>query len=305
MSIQSTLDPACRSCESTPDVATIIEGRSHDIGGFSVRRILPSASRRQVGPFVFFDHMGPAALPPGCGLDVRPHPHIHLATMTYLFAGEIIHRDSLGSHQAICPGAINWMTAGRGIVHSERTGAEERARGPRLHGLQMWIALPAAHEETEPAFHHHPAETLPVVERGGARLRVLAGEAYGVASPVHVFSPLFGVEAHLPEGAEIELPLEPRERAVYVAEGSIRCGPERAAAGTMLVISTGSSPTVRSEADARVMLLGGEALDGERHLWWNFVSSRRERIEQAKRDWKEGRFPKVPGDEQEFIPLPE
>lgn len=309
MSTQPTDTPDFRSCESTPAVEIIIEGRARDIDGFSVRRILPSMSRRAIGPFVFFDHMGPASLPPGHGLDVRPHPHINLATVTYLFEGEIVHRDSLGSHQAIRPGAINWMTAGRGIVHSERTGPDERARGPHTHGIQLWVALPIEHEETEPEFHHHPASTLPEIKHelghGGARLRVLAGSAYGVTAPVRVFSPLFYVEAIMPTGSEVELPNDHHDRAAYVAEGSVECGAERAGPGSMLVIAPGRSATLTATADARVMLLGGAPLEGERHIWWNFVSSRKERIEQAKRDWKEGRFPKVPGDEAEHIPLPD
>jgi hypothetical protein len=305
MSVQPVIDPTCRKCGTTPVVETIIEGRPRDLGGFSVRRILPSSSRRLVGPFIFFDHMGPAALPKGRGIDVRPHPHINLATVTYLFEGEIVHRDSLGSHQPIRPGAINWMTAGRGIVHSERTGDEERARGPRVHGIQLWVALPQEHEETEPEFHHHPAETLPELAQSGARLRVLAGSAYDVSSPVHTFSPLFYAEAIIPAGAKIELPEEHHDRAAYVAAGNVRCGPEHASVGRMLVFSPDSTATLEAVTDARVMLLGGQPLEGERHIWWNFVSSRRERIEQAKRDWKEGRFPKVPGDEEEYIALPE
>jgi redox-sensitive bicupin YhaK (pirin superfamily) len=305
MSMPPALDPTSKRCESTPAIATIIDGRERDIGAFSVRRLLPSAACRLVGPFIFFDHMGPATLPPGEGLDVRPHPHINLATVTYLFEGEIVHRDSLGYHQTIRPGAINWMTAGRGIVHSERTGEKERARAARVHGIQLWIALPTESEEVEPEFSHHPADTLPALERDGVRLRVLAGAAYGVTSPVHVFSPLFYVEALVPAGGRLELPAEYPERAVYVAEGGVQCGPEHAEAGRMLVLSPGAAPRLESRSGARVMLLGGAPIDGERHIWWNFVSSSKERLEQAKRDWKEGRFPKVPGDEDEYIPLPE
>lgn len=238
-------------------------------------------------------------------MDVRPHPHINLATVTYLFEGEIVHRDSLGVQQPIRPGAVNWMTAGRGIVHSERTSDEERARGPRLHGIQLWIALPAEHEETAPAFHHHPADTLPELVRERATLRILAGTAYGLVSPVVTFSPLFYVEALLTSGASLELPMEHRERAAYVAEGSVRCGAERAEAGRMLVFTPDTQVALETDTGARVMLLGGAPLDGERHIFWNFVSSRSERIEQAKSDWKEGRFAKVPGDEVEFVPLPE
>ena len=305
MSIQPILDPACKKAEATPSVETIIDARPRELGGFSVRRLLPSGSRRLVGPFLFFDHLGPASFPKGSGIDVRPHPHVNLATVTYLFEGEIVHRDSLGSLQAIRPGAINWMTAGRGIVHSERTGPEERARGPRVHGIQMWVALPQEHEEVEPSFHHHPADTLPEIEQGRARLRILAGSAYGATSPVHTYSPLFCVDATIPAGAEIQIPTEHHDRAAYVATGDVRCASEQAGAGRMLVFSPGSEVTMRAATDARVMLVGGAPLAGERHIWWNFVSTRQERIEQAKRDWQQGRFPTVPGDEEEFIPLPE
>jgi len=297
-------EPRCTTCATTPAIETIIEARTRDLGGFSVGRVLPSARRRLVGPFIFFDHMGPVAFPPGQGIDVRPHPHIHLATVTYLFEGEIVHRDSLGSLQAIRPGAINWMTAGRGIVHSERTAPELRTAGSRLHGLQLWVALPKAHEESEPDFRHYPAASLPEVEQRGARVRVLAGTAYGAASPVQTLNPLLYVEATIPAGGELPLPEEHRERAAYVVEGVIRCGAERLDPLRMAVFAPGSAPPLRAESAARVMLIGGAPIDGERHLWWNFVSSSRDRIEQAKRDWKEGRFPPVPG-ETEFIPLPE
>ncbi len=305
MSIQPATDPACTACDSTADIAALIDGKPRDIGGFSVRRLLPSAACRRVGPFVFFDHMGPATLDAGQGLDVRPHPHIGLATVTYLFEGEILHRDSLGSHQVIRPGAVNWMTAGRGIAHSERSGDEERQRRSQLDGLQLWVALPTAYEETEPEFHHHAADTLPVVHQAGTRLRVLAGEAYGAKAPVHVLSPLFYVEAFLPVGGTLALPDDYPERAVYVIEGEIECGPERAALGRMLVFERGRRINISAADGARVMLLGGEPLDGERHIWWNFVSSSKERIAQARRDWQTGRFPAVPGDEREFIRAPD
>jgi redox-sensitive bicupin YhaK (pirin superfamily) len=258
-----------------------------------------------VGPFVFFDHFGPAAFAPGEGMTVRPHPHIGLATVTYLFEGEIIHRDSLGSEQAIRPGDINWMTAGRGIVHSERTHPDRRKQGSPLHGLQLWVALPTAHEEVEPSFHHHPAVTMPERKWGGIDLRIMAGSAYDMTSPVACLSPLFYVDATLPAESELPLPVEHEERAVYVVEGAVRCGGERAEVGRMLVLPKGATVAVRAEQSARVVLVGGAPLDGERHIEWNFVSSSKERILRAKRDWKEGRFPKVPGDESEFIPLPE
>jgi redox-sensitive bicupin YhaK (pirin superfamily) len=305
MSVLPAVDPVCSLSSKTSAIETVIQARSRDLGGFAVGRVLPSAARRLVGPFIFFDHMGPADLPAGRGLDVRPHPHIGLATVTYLFEGEIVHRDSLGSHQPIRPGAINWMTAGRGIVHSERTGPELRRAGSRMHGLQLWVALPLAHEESEPAFHHHSAETLPSLEIGGARIRVLAGSAFGKSSPVKVLSPLFYVEAAMPAGCELPVPSEHEERAAYIVDGIVTCGGEQAERGRMLVFAKGAEVALRAMTDARIALIGGAPIDGERHIWWNFVSSSEARIEQAKRDWKEGRFPKVPGDKAEFIPLPE
>jgi len=304
MSWRQADDPLCTNCATTPAVETIIAPRKRDIGGFSVGRLLPAAARRRVGPFVFFDHMGPVDFAPGQGIDVRPHPHINLATVTYLFEGEIVHRDSVGSVQAIEPGAINWMTAGSGIVHSERTGPERRKTGSRVHGLQLWVALPKAHEKTEPEFRHYPASSLPELEQNGARIRVLAGSAYGAASPVKTLSPLFYAEATIPAGSELPVPMEHEERAAYIVGGTVQCGAERVEASHMIVFAARSSPVLRAESAARVMLLGGAPLDGDRHLWWNFVSSSRERIEQAKRDWKEGRFARVPG-ETDFIPLPD
>ncbi|MDE2449908.1 MAG: pirin family protein [Gammaproteobacteria bacterium] len=286
-------------------LSLVIDKRQRDLGGFEVGRVLPFAQRRMVGPFIFFDHMGPAAFSPGRGIDVRPHPHIGLATVTYLFEGEIVHRDSLGSDQPIRPGDVNWMTAGRGIVHSERTGAEPRQAGSRLDGLQLWVALPLRHEETEPEFHHHPARDLPAVAVGDARIRVLAGSAYGVTSPVRTFSPLFYIDAAIAAGSELPLPDEHQERAAYVVSGTVECGGQRAERGRMLVFTPDAPATLRAVSDARVALIGGAPIDGERHIFWNFVSSSQARIEQAKRDWREGRFPKVPGDEREFIPLPE
>ena len=304
MSWMPATEPAQRECPETPALARIIEARPRRIDGFTVGRVLPAVGQRMVGPFIFFDHMGPAELSPGHGLDVRPHPHINLATVTYLFEGAIAHRDNLGSHQVIRPGEINWMTAGRGIAHSERTPPEERARGPRMHGIQLWVALPREHEETAPAFHHHAAGALPTVEVDGAQLRVLIGSAFGASSPVETFSPMFYVEAQVPAGGLLPLPADYRERAAYVIEGSLVCGADRVESRHMAVFASGSAPTMRAETPARVLLLGGEPLEGPRHIWWNFVSSSKERIEQAKRDWKEGRFAPVPGDDEEFIPLP-
>jgi len=282
-----------------------IEGRLRAVGTFKVHRFLPSRERPSVGPFVFFDHAGPADLAPGQGMDVPPHPHIGLATVTYLFEGGLIHRDSLGSHQLVRPGDINWMTAGRGIVHSERTGAELRSKGSRMNGLQLWVALPLAHEETEPEFHHHSAETLPGLRVEGAQIRVLAGSAYGRTSPVRTFSPLFFADVALSSGSTLPVPQEHPECAAYVIEGALDYGEERVAAGSMLILGRGAGIAVRADSNCRLVLLGGPPLDGERHIWWNFVSSSKVRLEQAKRDWIAGRFPKVPGDEEEFVALPE
>ncbi len=259
---------------------------------------------RLVGPFIFWDHMGPIRLDPGQGLDVRPHPHIGLATVTYLFEGEIVHKDSLGSDQAIRPGDVNWMTAGRGIVHSERSSGEARKGGGLVHGLQSWVALPTESEEMEPAFQHVGAESLPELRLPGARLRVIAGTAFGEISPVEVLSPLFYVETRMDRGAELALPEEHGERAAYIVKGSIDCDGQIAEAGTMAVVEGRGHATIRAREDSCVILLGGAPLVGERHIWWNFVSSTEERIERAKREWKAGAFPNVPGDETELVPLP-
>jgi redox-sensitive bicupin YhaK (pirin superfamily) len=304
MSILPHAEPECLT-PGEPAVELEIDARTRDLGdGFTVRRLLPAVTRRMVGPFIFLDHMGPVQLAAGRGLDVRPHPHINLATVTYLFEGEILHRDSLGSEQPIRPGAVNWMTAGRGIVHSERSTAEARKSGPRLHGLQLWVALPRASEEVEPSFRHHGADTIPEVTHRGARLRVVAGAAYGLLSPVETLSPLFYVEASLERGASLDLPGEFSGRAAYVVEGSVSSDGSRHGSGTMLVFRTGLPARITALEPVRVMLLGGTPLDGERHIYWNFVSSSQERIERAKDDWRKRRFPIVPGDDQEFIPLP-
>jgi redox-sensitive bicupin YhaK (pirin superfamily) len=293
---------------TSPDSALVdvaIEARPRDVDGFPVRRALPSLQRRGVGPFVFFDHMGPADLAPGDGLDVRPHPHIGLATVTYLFDGEILHRDNLGSNQVIRTGDVNWMTAGRGIVHSERTPAATRVRGGRTHGLQTWVALPLADEEVEPGFHHHPASSVPVKEQPGALLRVIAGTAYGMESPVRVFSPTLYVHVRLDAGAELAVDDGHAERAVYAVDGEVELGGALRLPGQLVVLRSGTRTIVRARTAANVLLVGGAPLDGPRHVWWNFVSSSEERIERAKREWKQGAFPKVPGDDVEFIPLPE
>ena len=291
--------------QQSDGVLLVIDPRPRDLGGFTVRRLLPAAGSRMVGPFIFLDHMGPAVMERGAGMDVRPHPHIALATVTYLFEGEIVHRDTLGSERAIHAGDVNWMLAGRGIAHSERSSPEERARGVRLHGIQSWVALPTAHEEDAPAFVHHPARTLPKVAREGAQLTVIAGTAYGARSPVGVLSPTLYVEARLEAGAGLVVDDEHPQRAVHVAEGVVRIGGRRIGAGVMAVLRPGARVTVEAEEAVRLMLVGGAPLDGDRHIWWNFVSSSQERIERAKDDWRQGRFGKVPGDEKEFIPLPE
>jgi redox-sensitive bicupin YhaK (pirin superfamily) len=304
MSWQPAEDP---TCPAPPNgVELLLLPRAHDIGGFEVRRALPAKERQMVGPFIFFDQMGPGEFLAGRGLDVRPHPHIGLSTVTYLFNGEILHRDSLGSQQPIVPGDVNWMTAGRGIAHSERTDQVLRTHSNRLFGIQSWVALPKDAEETAPAFVHHPAASLPLVEDGGVRLRLIAGTGWGLAAPVAVSSPLFYADAVLAPGAAFPLPEEHEERAAYVLDGEVEVAGDHFESGRMLVFRVGDRLALRAGPQgARMLLLGGAAMDGPRHLFWNFVSSSRERIEQAKADWKAGRFGKVPGDEAEFIPLPE
>jgi hypothetical protein len=280
--------------------------RTRDLGdGFEVRRVLPAAERRMVGPFVFFDQFGPVEFPAGRGLDVRPHPHIGLATVTYLFEGSILHRDSLGSLQPIAPGDVNWMTAGRGIVHSERTDAESRRQPQPLSGIQLWVALPQRDEEAAPDFTHYPAATLPLLEGEGKSVRVMAGALFGRRSPVKTHSELFYAAATLSPGASLPLDAAYPERAIYPLEGAIEIDGQAFAPGRLLVLASDRAVTIRpgAAASARLLLLGGEPLDGPRHIWWNFVSSRKERIEQAKADWRDGRFAPVPG-ETEFIPLP-
>jgi len=285
-------------------IERVIEPRPRDLGGFEVRRVLPAGGRQMVGPFIFFDHMGPAEFAPGTGIDVRPHPHICLATVTYLFEGEIVHRDSLGFVQPIRPGDVNWMTAGRGIVHSERTDAEQRMQGARIHGIQSWVALPKSAEESEPAFFHHPAATLPTIERVGVRMRVIAGTAFGQRSPVAMFSETLYVDVALGKGSQLEVPDEHRERAIYVAEGRIEFDGAEFEGGRMIVLNEGATEAIRALANSRLLLVGGAPLDGPRYIWWNFVASSRERIDRARDDWAAQRFEMVPG-ETEFIPLPD
>ncbi|MGB0627370.1 MAG: pirin family protein [Alphaproteobacteria bacterium] len=282
----------------------VINARLRDIGGFEVARALPYAKRRTVGPFIFFDRMGPAEFGPGEGIDVRPHPHIGLATVTYLFDGEIMHRDDLGYEQPIRPGDVNWMTAGRGIVHSERTRAEVRDSHSTIFGIQSWVALPKDQEEADPAFFHHPANTLPAISRDGVEMRLIAGTAYGETSPVATASPMFYVDVRMDTGTSLEVTDEHEERAVYVVEGAIAIDGETHGENEMLILAPNADVTVTAQEVSRIMLLGGAPIDGERHIWWNFVSSSKERIDQAKADWKEGRFGKIEGDD-EFIPLPE
>ncbi|HKW37298.1 MAG TPA: pirin family protein [Burkholderiales bacterium] len=283
---------------------SLLKPHTRDLGDFAVKRLLPGHPHRTVGPFVFLDHMGPVALPPGKGADVRPHPHIGLATVTYLFEGQIVHRDSLGSVQRIAPGDVNWMTAGRGIVHSERTAPELRDRGPRLHGIQTWVALPRASELAEPAFHHHPQATLPRASASGVELRVIAGTAFGKRSPVAVFSPTLYVAAEMQAGGAFELDPEHEERGVYAVDGEVSVGGAPLPQQHLAVLEGRRTVEVRAATRARLMLLGGAGIDGERLIWWNFVASSRELIEEAKRRWREQRFPGIPG-ETEFIPLPD
>jgi len=268
--------------------------------------VLPAARLQTVGPFIFFDHMGPAPVPPGQGVDVRPHPHIGLATVTYLYAGEFVHRDSLGTAQRIRPGDVNWMVAGRGIVHSERTPPEARAAagGASIHGIQTWIALPRQWEETPPAFEHHPAATLPGIAIPGARLALIAGAAFGRRAPASVFSPMFYAAGTFEPGATLRMPDEYEQRAAYVVDGEIEMAGERHGAGRMVVCAAGAAAELTALTSGHVMLLGGAPLDGPRHIWWNFVSSSLERIERARLDWREERFAAVPGD-VERIPLPD
>jgi redox-sensitive bicupin YhaK (pirin superfamily) len=299
-----TDDPGEPQHPASASVEALIQARPRDLGGFSVKRLLPWMGQRRVGPFVFFDHMGPATFSPGRGIDVRPHPHIALATVTYLFDGEIVHRDSLGKVQPIRPGDVNWMVAGRGIVHSERSGPDVRRDGAPIHGIQSWVALPLEHEEAEPSFEHSPSRVIPSVHRNGVTLDVIAGTAYGERSPVGVLSPTLYVHARLDAGTTLDVDDEHAERAAYVVEGSVRCDGNEFTPGTMLVLRPRTAVNLEATQRSRVMLVGGASLPGERHIYWNFVSSSKERIERAKDDWKNGRFPRVPGDDVEFIPLP-
>jgi redox-sensitive bicupin YhaK (pirin superfamily) len=305
MSWLPTSDPVLGDVKSCNALDLVIVPRVRDLGdGFQVRRALPHGKRQMVGPFIFFDHFGPVQFIAGQGMDVRPHPHIGLATVTYLFDGRILHRDSEGNALEIEPGAMNLMTAGRGIAHSERSPAARRASGGAMYGIQSWIALPAELEETAPSFQHFEASLLPVVEDAGLKARVIAGEAFGAPSPVGRLSDWLYAEVALEEGASAPLDPDQEERAIYIVEGEVEIAGDRFEGPRLLIFRPGDRITVRAVRRARMMFLGGAAMEGPRHIWWNFVSSRKERIEEAKEDWKAGRFQPVPG-ESEFIPLPE
>jgi hypothetical protein len=304
MSWQPSNDPIPGDARSCDAIEHIVVPRARDLGGFEVRRALPAAEKQMVGPFIFFDQMGPAEFLIGGGIDVRPHPHIGLATVTYLFEGEVFHRDSLGTSLAIRPGEVNLMTAGRGIVHSERETSEAKATTRRLFGIQAWAALPKSHEEGAPAFVHHGEAELPRIAGEGKRVRLVMGRAYGAQSPAAFPHESLFAEAVLAPGAVLPLDPDYDERAIYVASGEIDVAGDRFEAGRLLVFKPGDRISVLALSQARLVVLGGEPMDGPRHIWWNFVSSSRDRIAQAKADWQAGRFALVPGDEKEFIPLP-
>jgi len=283
---------------------SLLRPHIRDLGGFAVRRVLPAATHRTVGPFIFFDHFGPVDFPPGEGIDVRPHPHIGLATVTYLFAGAILHRDSLGSVQKIVPGDVNWMTAGRGIVHSERSTPEDRAAGMRMHGLQTWVVLPKALEETGPAFTHVPGAQLPRFDVDGARVTVVAGHAFGRRAPTPTHSETLYAALEIPAGTTLTVPSEHEQRAVYAVEGDVEVDGTPVTDAHMAVVEDDAPFAIHAHSDAKVMLVGGARPDGERFIWWNFVASSRERIDAAKATWQAQGFGQVPG-ETEFIPLPD
>ncbi len=304
MSFFPAEDPKLGDPQSCDAIDLVIVPRTADLGDFTVRRALPSSRRRMVGPFTFLDHMGPTEFKAGHGVDVRPHPHIGLATVTYLFKGEIVHKDSLGSDVPIRPGDVNWMTAGRGITHSERTAPDHRQGGEPLHGLQCWVALPARDEETDPLFAHYGQQDLPLVTGEGKSARIVAGKMFGVSSPVKTLHDTFFADLSLEAGTSVPLDADYEERAIYVVSGEIEIAGEHFGEGKLLVFKPGDRITVRALQPARFAMLGGAPMDGPRYIWWNFVSSRKERIEDAKADWRAGRFAGVPGD-SEFIPLPE
>ncbi|MEP1198097.1 pirin family protein [Tateyamaria sp.] len=311
MSWNPVLDPDCPKGDAVDAIETIIVPRARDLGGFEVRRALPAPKRQMVGPFIFFDQMGPAEFVTGKGIDVRPHPHIGLATVTYLYKGKIHHRDSLGTDSWIEPGAVNWMVAGHGITHSERADGDLLKRPHDLFGIQTWVALPKDAEDDPADFQHAAKDDLPFLEGEGKEVRLILGDAWGERAPVQTFSEMFYADAVLEAGASIPLPDNHEDRGVYVVEGSIVVAGETYAAGQMMVFRPGDSMSLRAgEAGARLMMLGGATLEGSRHIWWNFVASSKERIDAAKEawragDWAHGRFKLPPGDEDEFIPLPD
>ncbi|PLX98497.1 MAG: hypothetical protein C0623_12545 [Desulfuromonas sp.] len=300
--LKNAMDEKCthNPCKA---IEMIIEPHEKDLGGFTVRRCLPAPERKMIGPFIFFDHAGPATFASGEGIDVRPHPHINLATITYLFSGEILHRDNLGMVQSIRPGEINLMIAGKGIVHSERTPPQIRSGGHTLHALQLWIALPEKDEETDPSFHHYESDELPTLEEDGVSLRLMIGAAYGLKSPVRTFSPTLYIEATMAENARLQLPNDTNERGLYIISGQVRTGKHLLQPEQMYVFDQSAEIELEAVETTRLVIIGGEPL-GVRKIYWNFVSSRPERIEQAKQDWQDNKFPGVPG-ETEFIPLPD
>jgi redox-sensitive bicupin YhaK (pirin superfamily) len=304
MSWQPCDDPKPGDARACDLIEQIVVPRVHDLGGFEVRRALPAPGRQMVGPFIFFDQMGPAQFLTGQGIDVRPHPHIGLSTVTYLFDGEIVHRDSLGSDLPIRPGALNLMTAGRGIVHSERSSPETKAQGSRLSGIQAWAALPKSHEETAPAFAHVAEAELPRITGEGKRVRLIMGSLYGETSPAVFPHACFYAEAVLAPGAVLPLDPDYDERALYIVSGEVDIAGETFGPGRLLVFRPGDRISILATSQCRLMILGGEPMDGPRHIWWNFVSSSKDRIDQAKNEWRTGRFDIVPGDAEEFIPLP-
>ena len=304
MSWNSCPDLALGDRASADAVEILIVPRAVDLGEMTVRRALPSNKRQMVGPFIFFDQMGPAEFLTNEGIEVRPHPHINLSTLTYLFEGEILHRDSLGTEKTIQPGAVNWMRAGRGIVHSERTGEERKRQGQRLFGIQTWMALPTSEEESDPAFMHHGAEALPLIEAGGVSARLIAGRAFGTHSPLATASETLYADVQLKAGARMPVDASYDERAIYTVGGTIEVAGDTFEPGQLLILKSGDPITVSATADARFMLFGGAPMEEPRYIWWNFVSSRPERIEAAKEEWASGRFDTVPGDEADFIPLP-
>lgn len=310
MSWNPTLDPTCPDAGQLDDIETLIIPRARDLGGFEVRRALPAPQRQMVGPFIFFDQAGPAEFLTGQGIDVRPHPHIGLGTVTYLYDGEFEHRDSLGTHQMIYPGEVNWMVAGHGVTHSERTSAATRAGQSKLFGIQTWVALPESAEENPASFEHHGQDALPFLEGEGKSLRLIMGHGWGEKAPVSTFTDMFYADVVLEPGAMLPLPEDHEDRGVYITTGSVEIAGETFEAGRMMVFRPGDAITVRAgDQGARLMALGGETLNGPRHIWWNFVASSREKIDAAKEawaagDWTHGRFQLPPGDDQEFIPLP-